>query len=63
MDYNASIEKLLAVGYPNKKDIYIADYIQSTKDSRPITSPTLTIFKRNIALIFIGLKISNLDSN
>lgn len=62
-DYDAGIEKLLAAGYPNEKDICIADRVRSAKDSGPITSPTLTIFKRNMALIFMGPKTSNLDSN
>lgn len=62
-DYDAGIERLLAAGFPDEKDIRIADRVRSAKDSGPTTSPTLTTLRRNMVLIFMGPKTSNLDSD
>lgn len=51
------------MGYPDEEDIHLADRIRSAKDFGSITSPALTTLKRNMVLIFMGPKTSNLDSN
>lgn len=62
-DYDTGIERLLTTGLPDKDDISIADRVRSDKDSRLVTSSTLTSLKRNIILIFTGPKTSKLDSS
>ncbi|KAJ6054320.1 uncharacterized protein N7446_010332 [Penicillium canescens] len=62
-DYDTGVERLLTTGLPDENDISIADRVRSDKDSRLVTSSTLTTLKRNIVLIFTGPKISKLDSS
>lgn len=60
--FDTGIQRLLAIGTPDEDDIHLADRVRSAKDFGSITSPILTTLKRNMALIFIGPKTSNLDS-
>lgn len=60
--FDAGIQRLLAIGTPDEDDIHLVDRVRSAKDFGSITSPILTTLKRNMALIFIGPKTSNLDS-
>ncbi|QSS70930.1 hypothetical protein I7I50_01588 [Histoplasma capsulatum G186AR] len=59
---DAEVEKLLLAGQPTDEDINLMNQIRSTKAHRSITTPTLTIFRRNLVLIFTGPNDSSLDS-
>ncbi|OJD10776.1 hypothetical protein AJ78_08306 [Emergomyces pasteurianus Ep9510] len=56
---NAAIAKL---NHCEDEDIAIANQIRDTKNYQSITSPILMNLRRNLELIYIGLKDSELDS-
>lgn len=53
-NFDAGIQGLLAIGYPDEEDIRLASRVRSAKNDTSFTPSTMTTLKRNLVLIFMG---------
>ncbi|KAJ5993344.1 hypothetical protein N7451_009068 [Penicillium sp. IBT 35674x] len=60
-NFDAGIQRLLAIGYPDENDIQLAAQVRSAK-SASLSLSTMTTLKRNLVLIFMGPTTFSLDS-